>query len=206
MKLIARKPCSFGGQNFFIGQEIPESLVVDAGMQEKLGVISIVKGNYGAGASDGQSGALFTQEQVDAMISGAVEEAVKNATTELEQQAEMLQAATGLEALSSTVYDGKVIIAVEGDSDDENGQATAVPATPEEIKQVFSIMQMEAKEGAKVISEVESENVLILLHAADSRKAIKSAAKKQAEALFTDDDSNETDGSNATDSAEGADT
>ena len=42
MRLVANKPCSFGGRLFFIGDEIPDDLIVDAKAQEKLGVITIV--------------------------------------------------------------------------------------------------------------------------------------------------------------------
>lgn len=42
MKLIARKPCSFGGQKFFIGDEIPAELVLKPSEQEKMGVIAMV--------------------------------------------------------------------------------------------------------------------------------------------------------------------
>jgi len=41
-------------------------------------------------------------------------------------------------------------------------------------------MQMNAEDGSKEIAGVTSENVLVLLHAADSRKTIKNAAKEQA--------------------------
>lgn len=40
MALIAKKPCSFGGKAFFIGEEVPDELVMDAEYQEQLGVIS----------------------------------------------------------------------------------------------------------------------------------------------------------------------
>lgn len=39
---IARKPCSFGGKKFFIGDVIPESLVSNPKVQEKMGVLGIV--------------------------------------------------------------------------------------------------------------------------------------------------------------------
>ena len=42
MRLAARKPCSFGGRKFFIGQEIPEGLVLDAAVQERMGVLTIL--------------------------------------------------------------------------------------------------------------------------------------------------------------------
>lgn len=39
MKLIAKKPCSFGGKKFYIGDEIPAEFVVDPAGQEKMGVL-----------------------------------------------------------------------------------------------------------------------------------------------------------------------
>lgn len=41
MKLIARQPCSFGGKKFYIGDEVPAELVLDAKAQEKKGVLAI---------------------------------------------------------------------------------------------------------------------------------------------------------------------
>lgn len=41
MKLIARVPCSFGGKNFFIGEEIPSDLVLEPKRQESRGVLAI---------------------------------------------------------------------------------------------------------------------------------------------------------------------
>ena len=41
MKIIAQKPCSFEGQKFFIGDEIPASLVAAPKTLEKMGVIAI---------------------------------------------------------------------------------------------------------------------------------------------------------------------
>ena len=156
MTLIAKKPCSFGGRNFFIDEEIPESLVADVKLQEKLGVIAIV------------------MDGIPGKTEGEAEES----------------------AVPVTVYGN-------GDFD------TALLLSPEEINQVFSIMQSNADEGAKAITDVNSENVLILLHAADSRQKIKNAAKKQADNLFsTNGDLNESISGNAiTDTnKEGADT
>ena len=36
MALIAKKPCSFGGKAFFIGEEVPDELVMDAEYQEQF--------------------------------------------------------------------------------------------------------------------------------------------------------------------------
>lgn len=161
MRLIAKKPCSFGGRQFFIGDEIPAELVADAELQEKYGVISVVETK---GVSAEQTGILFTQEQVDNMVAEAVAE---------------------LKETEPGAYEGTITVSVIGDSDGENEQVTDVPATPEEIQQIFAIMQMNAENGAKAVAEVQSENVLIILHAVDSRKTIKDAAKKQADNLFS---------------------
>lgn len=42
MKLIAKKPCSFNGQIFWIGDEIPSEFVINPKAQENLGTIAIV--------------------------------------------------------------------------------------------------------------------------------------------------------------------
>ncbi len=82
------------------------------------------------------------------------------------------------------VYQEKILISVK---DESNGEAgfLAISATFKEIQQVFSIMQQNASDAIEAIGQVKSENVLILLHAADSRKIVKDAAKKQAEAILS---------------------
>lgn len=39
MKLFAKVPCSFGGKQFFIGDEVPAEVVLDPKAQEKRGVL-----------------------------------------------------------------------------------------------------------------------------------------------------------------------
>lgn len=173
MRLIAKKPCSFGGKRFFIGEEVPAHLVANPELQEKLGVLAI--GNNRVGEVPATTSGTFTQAQVDEMVAAAVAE---------------------LKETENGVYDRAITIFVNGESD---GEMLAVSVTAEEIQQVFSILQMSAEEGAKVIADVTSENVLIFLHAADSRKTIKNAAKEQADKLFlTEKDSNESGKGNGT--------
>lgn len=211
MRLIANKPCSFGGRKFYIGNEIPENLVADAKLQEKMGVITIVNDNMGV--SGGQSGTLFTQEQVDKMLADAIEEAVNNTITEMKQKQKELQevlqqSAAERKEVDSEILMETVMIDIVVDSDGENEQHMTVWAKSEEIQQVFSIMQLNVDEGAKAIADVKSENVLILLHAADSRKTVKNAAKEQADKLFSRTVSNESTSSNEATgtNAEGVDT
>lgn len=49
MRLIAKKPCSFDGKKFFIGDEIPAECVANPKAQEKMGVIAIVGGDTESG-------------------------------------------------------------------------------------------------------------------------------------------------------------
>ena len=207
MRLIASKPCGFGGRQFYIGDEIPADLVADARTQEKMGVITIV--NDTERVSAGESGTFFTQEQVEKMVAEAVGEAVNNTVLEMERKQKESQKAAGVPRREGLLSEGTVIIPVKGSSDEDNEQRTVVPATPEEIQQVFSIMQMNATDGAEAIARVKSENVLVLLHAADTRKTIRDAAKKQADNIFSISDSqNESIDGNATTgvNTEGADT
>lgn len=207
MRLIASKPCGFGGRQFYIGDEIPADLVADARTQEKMGVITIV--NDTERVSAGESGTFFTREQVEKMVAEAVGEAVNNTVLEMERKQKESQKAAGVPRREGLLSEGTVIIPVKGSSDEDNEQRTVVPATPEEIQQVFSIMQMNATDGAEAIARVKSENVLVLLHAADTRKTIRDAAKKQADNIFSISDSqNESIDGNATTgvNTDGADT
>lgn len=179
MRLIAKKPCSYGGKKFFIGDEIPAELVVNIEREEKLGVISIA--NDEAGVPE-QSGALYSQEQVDEMIQSAVAE---------------------LKPLDSDNAGFTVTVKGEGDN------VTAVSCSAEDIQSVVDVLQMNADDGAKAVANVQSDSVLILLHALDTRATVKKAAQKQHDTLFSaDGNSNESVGGNATTDSitEGADT
>lgn len=55
-----------------------------------------------------------------------------------------------------------------------------LPMTADEIKKVFSVLQMNNTDSVNSIKEIESENVLILIHAIDGRKSVQNAAKERA--------------------------
>lgn len=171
MKLIAKKPCSFGGRQFFIGEEIPKDLVLYPSLQEQLGVISVIAEAMEA-ASAAKAG-TFTQEQVDSMIAEAVEAALRMA---MENSGELHQ--------EEAVGYGK-FVEIPIQTEEGEGQKMSLPMTPEQVIQALAILQMTVEEGLKKIAEVKDENILILLHAADSRKTIKNAAKEQAGKLFS---------------------
>lgn len=199
MRLIAKKPCSYGGKKFFIGDEIPAELVVNIEREEKLGVISAA--NDEAGVPE-QSGALYSQEQVDKMIADAVANADKGFTQE--QVDEMIQSAVAeLKPFDSD--NAGFTVAVKG----EGGNVTAVSCSAEDVQSVVDVLQMNAEDGAKAVASVKSDSVLILLHALDTRTTVKKAAQKQHDTLFSaEGNSNESAGGNATtdSNTEGADT
>lgn len=198
MRLIAKKPCSYGGRKFFIGDEIPAELVVNIEREEKLGVISTA--NDEAGVPE-QSGALYSQEQVDKMMADAVANASKGFTQE--QVDKMIQSAVAeLKPFDSDNAGFTVTVKGEGDN-------TAVSCSAEDIQSVVDVLQMNADDGAKAVANVQSDSVLILLHALDTRATVKKAAQKQHDTLFSaDGNSNESVGGNATTDSitEGADT
>ena len=131
MKLIAKKPCSFGGKDFFINDEIPVNAVLNPKQQEELGVLSIV--------FDGE-------------------------------------AATG-------ILETDIAIPVFKSYDGDTAQVMGVPLNIGEIQEVFSIMQMNVEEAMKAIEATKSENMLIVIHACDSRAGVKKAAQKKADNL-----------------------
>lgn len=199
MRVIAKKPCSYGGKKFFIGDEIPAELVVNIEREEKLGVISAANDEAGV---PGQSGAIYSQEQVDEMIADAVANAGKGFTQE--QVDEMIaDAVAELEPFNSDNAGFTVTVKGEGDN------VTAVSCSAEDVQSVVDVLQMNAEDGAKAVASVKSDSVLILLHALDTRATVKKAAQKQHDTLFSaEGNSNESAGGNATtdSNTEGADT
>ena len=103
MKLIAKKPCSFGGKKFYIGWEIPAELVLNPQEQEKMGRLAIVADN--ATAAPPAEAPAEDQVTVDAMA--VVIRAAEGDMT-LNLTAEGLQAV--VDVLTSTVDDAEPII------------------------------------------------------------------------------------------------
>ncbi|MCD8011643.1 MAG: hypothetical protein LUG99_00425 [Lachnospiraceae bacterium] len=68
-------------------------------------------------------------------------------------------------------------------SSEDGTEKMEVPISQEGLQVVFDVMQMAADEATKAIGQIGSEEELILLNAADSRAAVKKAAKKRAESL-----------------------
>lgn len=204
MQYLCVKQLSLAGTVYYPGEIIPDSVI----LPERSGKLIRSKyiSEFNEEAQTGMPKDGYSQAEVDQMV----EKAVSKATEEMKLNQEALQeAATGLVEMESGVYEKTMLITLKDNSGGDSEQATAVPVTQEEVQRVFDILQLNAEEGAKAITEIKTENVLILLHAADSRKTIKEAAKKQADNLFsTGANSNESSKGNAITgtNTEGADT
>ena len=128
MKLIARKPCSFGGEKFYIGDEIPTESVLNPKEQENMGVLAVV----------------FTD---------------------------------GEEPAPETEASEKVSVL------DINIDGMTLSITAEGLQAVVDAMRATATDAEPIVSGMDDGDALILLHACDSRKAIKAAAESRAAAL-----------------------
>lgn len=180
MQYLCLKQLTVGKTTYHLGDTIPDDVILPARSEKLIRSGYISKLDEETEYSKNESG-LFTQEQVDKMIAEAV-------TPIKQKEEELQQVVADLNKCKLTENDGMIPISIKKEADGENGQITIILVTPDEIQQVFSIMQQNADEGSKAITTITSENVLILLHAADSRKTIKEAAKKQADNLFSSND------------------
>ena len=187
MRLIAKKPCCFGGRKYYIGEEIPLEYVANPKLQKEFGIIDIIKNDNGR-IPDEQSGILYTQQQVD--------EAVRNARIE---EAEKYTAA--LEEIEPEASEKTVQIAIKTGSDGNNDQIMAIPATPGQIQQTFEIMQLNADKASGAIADVKDENVLTMLALVDSRSTVKKAAKNKLDNLSLSEGKNN-DAGNGNDATE----
>ncbi|MCI8426885.1 MAG: hypothetical protein HFJ03_05005 [Lachnospira sp.] len=180
MQYLCLKQLTVGKTTYHLGDTIPDDVILPARSEKLIRSGYISKLDEETEYSKNESG-LFTQEQVDKMIAEAV-------TPIKQKEEELQQVVADLNKCKLTENDGMIPISIKKEADGENGQITIILVTPDEIQQVFSIMQQNADEGSKAITTITSENVLILLHATDSRKTIKEAAKKQADNLFSSND------------------
>lgn len=164
MSYVCKKVVRLSGQEYYPGEVIPENEVLPERVRALKWSSYIVDTEETAGIQKGQEH-LFSQEEVDKKVSEAVEKALARISQE-----------------EPEAFEGIVSIPIKL----ENEESVLLIMTPEEIATAVQILQMNTDEGTKVIAEVKSENVLIMLHAIDSRKTIKEAAKKQADLLFTE--------------------
>ncbi len=218
MQYLCLKQLTAANVAYFAGDIIPDGVIlpersaklVSNGYISELDEAALQEGTAIL-PKDGipADGKFYTREQAERMVADAVAEAIKKQEGQEEQIEALRGYAAGLEGIQPGVLGNTIPISVQMEGSGENSQMMPLPMEPQEIQQVFSIMQMNVDEGAKAIAEASSKNVLILLHAADSRITVKNAAKKQADKLFPADEATNVPGNgNGTTGthAEGADT
>lgn len=90
------------------------------------------------------------------------------------------------EAAASTGETSGGVLYVPIKGDDE----LTVPIPADGAAFIFALQQSTADEAAAMLQDVEDENVLILIHATDSRKSVRAAAKARAASLHPSEDAN----------------
>lgn len=131
MKLIAQRPCSFGGKQFPIGSEIPSELVSSPRMQEIMGILSIVP--------DGSEPVQASPEPVTVNVLPV--------------------------SLHSKDGDINLNLAADG------------------LQAFVDVLTASATSAVEIINGINSDDLLILIHATDSRKSVQAAAEARAKAL-----------------------
>lgn len=88
------------------------------------------------------------------------------------------------------------MLRVQGDGEDHS-----VALTNDELQLIFDTLQMSAENAAKSMELFKSEDVLILLHATDTRKTVRKAIEARAEALAAEAKTPQSDNSSGADNA-----
>ena len=109
MKLFARKPCSYAGKKFFIGDQIPAEYVLDPHGQEKMGVLAIVTDDAGTAPAAEAEDVRNDVETMTVVIHA------EEGDLDLNLTQEGLQAV--VDVITSSVEDAKPVIAAMSDGD-----------------------------------------------------------------------------------------
>ena len=97
-----------------------------------------------------------------------------------------------LEPKTQEKYGKLVIVDDEAAPAEPGGDATVVPLViigremelaPESIQIVMDVLTANAETAEKLVKQIDSDDILFLLNAADSRKTVQAAAKARAQAL-----------------------
>ena len=71
-----------------------------------------------------------------------------------------------------------------------DGNELSVDLEAEELKTLFMVLQNNADNAAKLVAEQTNKDLLLCIHALDSRKTVKNVAKEQATALIEAESAN----------------
>lgn len=160
MSYLCKKQIRLGGTEYNPGEIIPDGTVLEIRARTLKAngyIMEISQEQY----SEGTGVTLYTKDEVDKMIAESVAELNSDFSS----------------------FEGTIPIQIKINEEDNSNGIMSLPVKTEELQQAISIMQLNADEGSKEIQKIEAENVLILIHAIDSRATLKNAAKKQADIL-----------------------
>lgn len=109
-KLIALKPCSFGGVQFYIGDEIPIELVSSPAKQEQLGVIKVV--NVDSEITEVTENVVVTNPSLSIVVQSNGEEMILEPTDSGVQDVfnVLIGKAAEAEAIINQMTDGDALI------------------------------------------------------------------------------------------------
>lgn len=146
MKLIAQKPCSFGGKRFYIGDEIPAQLILNPNAQAKMGVVAIVNDE----ASDVHPAAVVeetrsTVETISVVIRADEGDLTLNLTAEgLQSVVDVLSGkAADAEPIIEQMTDGDALILLH-----ISDSRKSIKAAAEARAQAISAVENNAEESA----------------------------------------------------------
>jgi hypothetical protein len=109
-RLIALKPCSFGGKKFYIGDEIPEEYVESPSKQEQLGVLKVV--NVDSEVTEVTENVVVTDPTLSIVVQSNGEEMILEPTDRGVQDVfnVLIGKAAEAEAIINQMTDGDALI------------------------------------------------------------------------------------------------
>lgn len=176
---ICIKALTLGGVSYTAGSNIPAEAVLPGRVRALIKQGYISPATPEAAAVPPKEAPVETivelQQQIDQLqaVVNATQTELQQVTSERDELLEKLAAAP-LQTGDPTV----VMIPLTRDDG-----MLEVPAAPESIVAAVSSLQLTAEESIRGIGAMTDETALILIHALDSRKTVKSAAQARAEEL-----------------------
>jgi len=168
------KALTLGGVGYAAGSDIPAEAVLPGRVR------ALIKQGYIAPTTPQRA-------NVTPELPGEAVAELQQQITDL--QAELQQTTAERNELQEKLTATEAGVAVVGDPiiitiplTKEDG-VLEVPASPESIVAAVCNLQSTAEESIKVIETMTDETALVLIHALDGRKTVKSAAKARAEDL-----------------------
>ena len=132
MRLIALKPCSFGGKKFYIGDEVPAELVLNVKTQVQMGVLVEIPDNETCDSSEDSCHAIVATDTAMRIVVQ-----IDNETVELEPTDD------GIQQIFTVLA----------------GNAAAADATIKEMDDVDSLLLLQLSSSLKTVKELAKKRI-----------------------------------------------